>query len=620
MKIFKNYITKGFSSKAAILFLMLFTVVYGAVFAVLRVPFKDETTYIGEALLMAESLKNFEWFGNLPVGLHGFLFKIPAAVLILAFGSPVLMCTITTIFFAVLSCYFCYRIMQKLLLSDFWAISATWMVITSYYFVLSSATFYREISILFAVLVFIYVIISNKNKWITGLSLLLVLDAKEYAFFAFLPAFFIWVCIEEYNQARQSEGKPGFNYVRRVVSRCFAAVLPGLIYLVLMFSTGIIPLNMFSAFLLGLSERGIKTLSNFFEPGKATMNLVKDAAKTIFQISGLEHFGPWGFYVQKTLNIILQYIGKILYPRSFSFIAIPRFVVLPALIMSVHLFRKREKTNSSPLVLLSLILWIYLTGYILRMSHGRYLIPVLPVIVLFFIFFVRDGIKEYAFAGKTLLFTSLFVAAGLYFENVFIKEKLVLSLFFMGFLWLLPVISRKKIQDYKIASAFFVFLLGCCTFTVSIAASAFLPDGQIRNFFAWGRNMEYEKVVESLPENRKVFVNVQKYWALAFDRDSNYLQPEWKRDLKEWIPKKRLLVRNKGQDVFWRRIGSVNNLHDCVTNNDIEFVCMIVSEHPDYFFPSQEFLEEMLDTKWLKLDKEISLKNKKLFIFKVIHS
>jgi len=169
----------------------------GIILSLMRYAAKDETGFLIEAATMSDCILEGRWFGNEAVGWHGFIFKIPAAVLFTIFGRSVFLATFTNIIIAAFTCWLCFGILRKLLNSTAWAFAGTWLVITSYHFVLSLPTFLRDIPVLFTVLLLISAIINKRNRWIIGLCMLLILDAKEGVFFALAPGFVVWVVLDE---------------------------------------------------------------------------------------------------------------------------------------------------------------------------------------------------------------------------------------------------------------------------------------------------------------------------------------------------------------------------------------------------------------------------------------
>ncbi len=44
-----------------------------------------------------------------------------------------------------------------------------------------------------------------------------------------------------------------------------------------------------------------------------------------------ESYSAFAHVIINILNVILQYIGKVLYPRTFSFISVPKVVIFPVI-------------------------------------------------------------------------------------------------------------------------------------------------------------------------------------------------------------------------------------------------------------------------------------------------
>ncbi len=112
----------------------------------------------------------------------------------------------------------------------------------------------------------------------------------------------------------------------------------------------------------------------------------------------------------------MSYIGKVLYPRSFSFISIPKMIFFPAFLTSILLFTRFFKKRDYTFLSFALILWSYILVFVLRASFDRYLFPILPVVVYFFVIFIRDLVKERKKFLFVLGITTVLAFLGLFFE------------------------------------------------------------------------------------------------------------------------------------------------------------------------------------------------------------
>lgn len=225
-------------------------------------------------------------------------------------------------------------------------------------------TYYRDIGALFFVLLIIESVLNNRNKWLTGIYLLLLLDAKEHVFFTLLPAILLWVVLKAY-MSHKNELK---ILLKEILLDCLKYLLPSILFLLLMFTSSVIPLNMYDAKILGLIRGGLGRMLSDFEMDAATYNrdilTNPDTAKVVptIELKGLSN----GFVqaVTSFVNVILSYFGKIFYPRTFSFLSVPFIILIPSISMMFKLLKEWLKQKEFNRLFLSGSLIIYLVIYI----------------------------------------------------------------------------------------------------------------------------------------------------------------------------------------------------------------------------------------------------------------
>jgi len=153
---------------------------------------------------------------------------------------------------------------------------------------------------------------------------------------------------------------------------------------------------------------------------------------------------------------------------------------------------------------------------------------------------------------------------------------------------------------------------------------------QFKLFFSYG-------YLKGIPEIVSHFKNDDIIWLntiTGIETDSSYLycmlrknallKSEWMYPLKESVPKKQLINNYKLPDTVslkntfsfkWNTLPEFRNL---IKEKKINKVGLIISDIPQVEkFAKQDNLEKLKNTDWLVLGKEISLKNKTLFIFNV---
>ena len=1000
------------SPKIMRLTLIIFVLVVGVTLSLMRYSVKDETGFLIEAATMSDCMLEGRWFGNEAVGWHGFIFKIPAAILFTIFGRSIFIATLTNVIFGALTCWLCFGILRKLLKSTEWAFACTWLVITTFHFVLSLPTFLRDIPVMFAVLLLISAIINKRNKWLIGLCMMLILDAKEGVFFAFAPGFCMWVVLSELCSrwesekeqkwettppcghpsstsravSRQSEDKTiseqvesetisqgqspahstkysevalkskirnpkskikkPFTSFARMFERLFAGFFPATVFLVLMFFTSVVPLNMLTATVFGVTSSGMhdmkfnfsskrairsvrkyvrskndsvkskrlkpnkvkdsmgkgsevgeefavrgpksevgnliiedvklggseveeefavrdpqseisnlitgegavgskqlavsskktevgeesavrgpksenrnlitedvklggcevgekfavrdsKTeISNLIEdvklggsevgeefatrdPKSENRNLIEDVKLGGFEvgekfavrdskteISNLiedvklggcevgEKFAVRGpksevgnliedvklggseveeefavrdsktevgnliedvklggceveeeFAVRdpqseisnlitgvgavcskqlavsskksevgegavgsqpktagelavgnqhtnltasqrrslrrsrrskrktgsrkrsksrsrhKRPSVFGAYIKKLLFPRTFSFIAMPKIIVIPAFFMSFVMLRRFWNRGKTELIALPLLLWSYLIIYLLRESHGRYLMPVLPLLALFFAFFMIDGLKRRWFPVIVLTICALMIGFGFMFEIKFVAVKIGFNIILFSFAVLALIGYRKKWKYAKLFALAVPLFTGLFATGTALAGSLTLGDGQMRSFFRFGDNMQAEKVLAEFEEENKFWLNgFASGYVMQFYMNERLTAGERVWRLAKWVPKKNLLRRYGGNQ--HRRIGikirSMDRFRKKIMTNNVTKVGLVISTYPKQKFSYHDKLDDFNKAEWLEFERMVELKNKELHIFGVV--
>ncbi len=204
---------------------------------------KDESLYFNETWLMSQLLQEGRWIGNYAVGLHGFLFKLPMALIFLITGPSVEIVTIFNILLACITGLLFYNLSKKVLGKSEYGVLSTLILLSSFYFFISTPTYLREIPSVFVVVLFLYSLIDNWDKWKMSLIFLLLLDSKEYIFFVFALFYLILLLIES--------DKKGVSKIVEVLKQYVLIMLPSAVWLVLMFTTSIIPMNMYVVSTLG---------------------------------------------------------------------------------------------------------------------------------------------------------------------------------------------------------------------------------------------------------------------------------------------------------------------------------------------------------------------------------
>lgn len=778
--------------------------IVGIVLLTARAPANDEVYYLNDALEMSRCLANGEWIGSSLTGFHGFLFKLPAALLFLITGPSLVAATLVTLLLAVAALYLCYLIYSELLGSAKWVMAGAFMVASGGFFLRTMPTFLRDIPVLFSLLLFLYLALTKSHKWLMGLSLLLVLEAKEGVFFLVLPGAAIWTIVSSVLNDRENP-KPFCSLLATVSGRIFALLFPSVVMVFLMFTTSVVPVNPALSRVLGLNRGGLGMfLTDNFAPHAATRNIEEggheiyrfnhhsvarwralhggDAASVprfithdrlpvvkltkpskpsshesgqyyhecgdliepaqynrgdtvVFSLwykapqkeicsliavvqyrnkefpsyrqpISLRDDGQWHFvetritltnpgvirplfiwpmaqdmvlYVagcrvkveKKTgdtgpraensrsgavdvlwtaaghvgsmpeyspremetsgilwqlwqtlaagLNLLLAYIGKIFYPRTFSITSVPRFIILPAVIMSLHLIRRWKQEKQYRKLLLPIVFWSYLAGYLMRVSMGRYLLPLSPVIILFFLLFLKEGLKKKIFARNTLLAVTFFEILALSFEIKYPLLKLSLTFFFVAMFWLLYYLQHKQggaKERFKLAASVIIGIISILVFI----GSDFANVRQLGRYLTWGYAGQARQVARLSVANEKTWINTGRGMVEFFRNDGTFTpfktgMMRW--HLKDWVPKVHLMKSPRPASTVFFHWQDMREFHLRLQECRIKKVVLAVAtpKGEKYAFPYQEHLPLFMNASFLTFAKQVRLKNKILYVF-----
>ncbi|OVE76437.1 hypothetical protein BVX97_00955 [bacterium E08(2017)] len=562
----------------------------------------DESYYLHEVAVMGDCLRQWQWFGSEAVGMHGFIFKLPAALLDVIFGHSVIGPTIINSVYCAISVYLLYRLSKKILESGVWAILVSCILASNYYFVWTGARFLREPAAVLSVLMFLHFVIAGKNKWLVGLALLLVLDAREYVFFLLFPAYVIWVGLDEYSSR---EGRSVSSILASGLGRILAALMPPLIYVFLMFFTCVVPANPSLFMLLGQIDGG------FYYSLKA----VKFYTATTNEVKGSVQLWSMDVTTIPIIREIIGYISKFLFPSSFSFVGTPKIVAIPALLMSFVMAGRWYRQAKINLVIIPLFLWLFLLAYIVRVSNGRYLVPLVPVLAIFWALFLRDGTRRTLFASIVLLCVMLAVPCGFIFDVKSVFQKALINIVMMVFMCSAVMASYFQIKwrDVFITAAAGVLVVACVSINV---ASSLTTSGQVGQSQLFGINMECRRVAEEFDDQEMIWLSKMQ-WASLIDvyRFVKGGDPEYGFSIKAWIPKKNMLSRYDEVKTVRSKWNDLAEFKETLEVNGVSKVGLMFSLVPGIEFPQQTTLPALLKVEWLKLERVVELKNKQLYVF-----
>jgi hypothetical protein len=576
-------------------------------FSFFRDMISDETLYFKETYLISELIRNGQWLGNYGVGIHGFLFKLPPAIIFLFSGPLVEVVTIYHIILTGIVIFLAYRLFLSLFKNKSCAVLGTMFLMTNFHLLLSSYTYLREIPALLLVLILLnYIIKRNSNNLILGLLFLLLLDAKEYVFLIFALFYIAWLFLD-------SEQGNIFRRALSVFKKSVIIFLPSVVWIMLMFLTPIIPVNMFLASSLGILDTGFSYLSSHFNTEVSTQNLL-DGGRNIQLFIIKESWNEFLKFGVSVINILLSYIGKILYPRVFSFLSVPKVVMLPVIFCSLwilreYFFQKRKELRDFAILSLLVLIWILL--FILRASHGRYLLPVVPVISVIYLYllFKQEMTRKQKIAIAIL--TLFYFLAGSLFETTYTIHKLGLEMFV--YLVFLIALFKPKI---KIVKYFLIITISVATFATALLFS--FIQGQIYGYMEYGKNRNVSDFVDLLPKDEKYWTNnIVNQSLVEVLQGNTYLLPEWKWKLVDTIKKRESLKVLGERNSYNFPILDINNFREDLLYYNIREIVFFTTEKDNNYYICQEYIDSFLESDWLELERKVDSKNMTIYIFTV---
>ncbi|MCP5048399.1 MAG: hypothetical protein GY940_14615, partial [bacterium] len=329
-------------------------------------------------------------------------------------------------------------------------------------------------------------------------------------------------------------------------------------------------------------------------------------------------------------RFILSYAAKPFNSRTFSFTSMPRFIILPALLMSFLMFREWKRKEEFEKLILPFILWFYVIIYVFRSGFGRYILPMVPVIMLFFIFFLRDGLRKKKFARNTLAAVTVFTAVGVFFETNYPLVKVLLALFFLAGMWFIYYRQHRPDKSSTHPSAYpsttvlkeiYITLICVLSFFVFLGTS-YSNARQLGRYIAWGHNSQMSEIARLFNPKEPVWINFDRGMIQFYRHDGRYTPfkegvRSW--ELKPWVPKATLLKRVARYYTYGFEWEDPGEFREQLHEKSIRKVALLVSTHPGekYRFPFQERLPQLLKMPFLKRENTITMKNKTLHLFTV---
>ena len=137
--------------------------------------------------------------------------------------------------------------------------------------------------------------------------------------------------------------------------------------------------------------------------------------------------------------------------------------------------------------------------------------------------------------------------------------------------------------------------------------------GQVHMALKWGQNFELNELSKIIQIKGKKIVNSDQYKTselLSFYQKELYIEPEWHWKLAKYLPKKNLLKMVENQNYISFSSEEVRDFRDFAYKNEAKEIIYIV------LYGSNTDNNFIKRNKWLYEKQVISLKNKKIYLFK----
>lgn len=609
----------------------------------------DEKEYIMETAIIFDQISSGHWFGNDWVGTHGFLFKILGAFLWMIFGKSVFILTLMHVFLAAATMVLLFRF------AEFWfkdvlkSLCVCMLFFTGFYFQISLPSYLREIPVLFSFVLFLNVISKSRNYYIWGVCLLLILEAKEHVFFQILPGIIFGVAWHEFIIARAH----GWGMlVASIIRQMGKLLIVPVLWVVMMLCTPLIPPNLYVIAILGLRDSNNSYYIDF-KPQAATLNTAtggrnmpqinvnslrqrliqylesfltdKESVHDSLASEGKQgislthqsfiYFVKAALWILEGINILLLYLGKFAYPRTFSFVSIPLFIMIPVIYYVFSRMTKGGISRPDPQLIYHFIFCTFLLSYFLRLSHGRYLLAISPLIYIYFVeLLFQKVVKKWVWAVVISL-----VFLGYYFEVSMAVPKLIMGLVLSLMVLFLHQFTFNA-SAYRALCVTFCMGFSSLAFLISLCASYVLEDGQLHQFKKWGYNYEVDIIMSHFEPGTPYWIN--SFLPLELAMKNPYMLNQLKNEygIRPYVPKSRWMKNYEVLgDSYRHGFGWENSdeFYEKLVTHRIRHIGLLYSDVEGELFYRQEAVPELLGDERFILIKKINLKNKQLYIFEI---
>lgn len=622
-------INKIFNKRNTSIILLIFLfaiIILHIYFALHRNTFYDENMYLHEAKTIYRQLSNGEWFGADFTGTHGFLNKFIVALLYLIIGKPVpFIASFFTILVSTIGLILAFKISQRFFSNPI-ALIISVLYSTSTYIFISSHSFLREIYSAVAVLLFVYFYLTKKKNILISLSLLLILDAKEYVFFILSIPILIYLFIEFLFKIKEVRERYFiFKYLKKVLIIFSLPVL----YLLLMVFTSIIPYNSYTGRVLLISEGRLgkmvntRVIAGSDPAGKDVekrilkkMDHVKKEILTLtkkikIESNRIDQIAPKGrilnletvmplyknlivlarIFKSSAYVFVLNGILKIRrFTIDFRLITMPLFILLSSFIISIIVLCKSLKTMNLPLILISLMFIFFVMVGSLKFGTSRYYCPVIYSMFFFTAFLFTGTISKKT--RLSILYFALFTIIISPIINLELDLQKIL-IFIVLTAILILTIYFEKIDKAKFAGLFYLTAIALLTGVMSVGFS--FIGGTHLGYRIYGKNFGFDYFTKTLNKIYETDKNAVVTTNLSQNQFLNCANVYSATPYFRWGPKEKIKKLRRFSYYENKVVASVD-LISLLSNDksDIEkLIKFMIKNKSDYLF-----VHRLFDGKW----------------------
>lgn len=593
-------------------------ILYGILLSIIiryRFAVYDEKLFLHETVMMSEILKDGHWIGNYGVGVHGFIFKLPVALIFMLTGPNIYIATLFHVILSMLTAWIFYRFLTENFKIEKWSIIAVIMLLTNYTFFSYSTTFHREIPVLFALMLFIYYLFKYQNRFLLhAFLLLLILEAKEYVFFALLLPISGYLFLLKYKNLKTF--LTSFLYTFKGMA---IMLIPSVMYFILMFTTSIIPVNMFNASFFTLTTNAdYQIVNTTTENALSDMSTYSNDNLIYKAVEEKTSLAP----IASILLLGLGYLEKLFYTTNFSFQGIPLIIIIISITSSIYLSIKWFKSDRK-LLFLPLFYWGYFFIYMIRPSHQRYLLIIIPIAIIFFLYFLDLTINKWKEFKKyfyvTMYLCMIVTAISILYQN-FLDLRELFNIFgtFVVTALLVGLYFLKKHR--KLIINLIITFVVCASLFIS--SYALLTKNQIYKSNLWGINGEADKIAELFDPEDVVFADCKSSdeseftYLINIYRANNYLPIEWTWEIDRTMVRRKLdPVKVKEKFLYRITPEDTKTFRKYIKEYNINKILLLKSKVEGIEFPLERYIDVLKAKPWVKLDSVTQLKNKEIYIF-----